>query len=680
MPRNSCLRRCLAFVGRREETDRPTKLAACLLLLFAAALTLRASDTNDTNTYMALSFDELLEVKVDRVYGASRFDQKISEAPASVSIVTSEEINRFGHRNLADTLRSVRGLYVTYDRNYSYLGVRGFSRPGDYNSRVLLLIDGHRMNDNLYDGCYLGTEGLLDVDLIDRIEIIRGPSSSIYGSSAFFGVINVVTKTGRQIDGVQTSVEVGDLDTYKLLATLGKRFTNDVELLFSASVYESQGQDRLHYPEFRGPTNHFGIVRNSDEDRAGRLFTSVRYHDVTVSGGVVAREKNIPTASFGSLFADGREETLDIRGYADMKYDHAFSDGSRVLARVYYDVYEYYGTYPYPNTLPAVTFFRDRAIGNWAGTEWQWTQRVFEHTLVCGIDYRHDVRQDQFNYDERPRYVYLEDKRTGFAIGAYVQAEVALTSNLIASAGVRYDYFDRFGSTANPRGALIYSPGTNTTFKALYGRAFRAPSAYELYYNPATRDLDPETIDTYELVYEQQLPAGMRFTTASYYYTVEDLIDENMSSTGMPFAENASRADAIGVEFELSGRWKHVMGRISYALQRAEDTDTGKDLSNSPRHLAKLNFNAPIYQDKIFAGLELQYNGGARTVSGHRADDFAIVNLTLFSQKLVRNLEFSASIYNLFDTKYGYPGAGDHVQEMIAQDGRGFRVKLTYRF
>ena len=116
-----------------------------------------------------------MNVKVETVYGASKFLEKIADAPASVTVVTAEEIERYGYRTLADVLRSVRGFYVIYDRNYTYVGVRGFSQPGDYNARILFLVDGHRDNDNIFDGAYVGTEFPVDIDLIDHVEIIRGP-------------------------------------------------------------------------------------------------------------------------------------------------------------------------------------------------------------------------------------------------------------------------------------------------------------------------------------------------------------------------------------------------------------------------------------------------------------------------------------------------------------------------
>ena len=169
-------------------------------LLLARACSVGAADARPSVTNLAdLSIEQLMEIPVETVYGASKYEQKVTQAPSSITIVTADEIKKFGYRTLADVLRGVRGLYVSDDRNYSYLGLRGFLRPGDYNTRILMMIDGHRMNDNVYDGAYFSREAMLDVDLIDRVEVIRGPSSSIYGSSAFFGIVNVITKRGGEM-------------------------------------------------------------------------------------------------------------------------------------------------------------------------------------------------------------------------------------------------------------------------------------------------------------------------------------------------------------------------------------------------------------------------------------------------------------------------------------------------
>ncbi|WP_347272711.1 Plug domain-containing protein [Candidatus Kuenenia sp.] len=142
------------------------------------------ADTTSFNL-LSMNIEDLMEIEIATVYAASKYKQKVTEAPSSVSIVTVDDIKKYGYRTLADILRSIRGLYVTYDRNYSYLVSMGFLRSGDYNSRYLSMVDGLRLNDAVYDTASIGTEFVLDVDLIDRVEVIRGPGSSLYGSNAF---------------------------------------------------------------------------------------------------------------------------------------------------------------------------------------------------------------------------------------------------------------------------------------------------------------------------------------------------------------------------------------------------------------------------------------------------------------------------------------------------------------
>jgi iron complex outermembrane receptor protein len=309
--------------------------------------------------------------------------------------------------------------------------VRGFSRPGDYNSRMLVLVDGHRLNDNIFDQALLGTEGVVDVDLIDHLEVIRGPSSSIYGDSAFFGVVNITTRRGGQINGVEASVEAGSYDTYKGRFTYGQKFTNDVKLLLSGSWYESAGQSQLYYPEFDSPAIHYGIAHDADGDLSQSALASLAWKDFTLSGAFSNREKQVPTASFGTVFDAGLEKTTDLRAYLDLKFQHDFSEDTRLMARVSYDLYSYHGLYPYYSTnftLPMdpvqIVVNHDDALGEWVGTEWQLTQKLFEkHTLIAGVDYRENLEQLQNNYYDEPGFDNVRiDRSTGYNVGVYGQA------------------------------------------------------------------------------------------------------------------------------------------------------------------------------------------------------------------------------------------------------------------
>jgi outer membrane receptor for ferrienterochelin and colicins len=628
-----------------------------------------------------LPLEALMDIEVPKVVSASKFEQRVTEAPSSISIVTADDFNKFGYRTLGDALNSLQGFHVSYDRNYAFLGTRGLNL-GDFNSRVLLLVNGHRVNNNLTDGAFIDTAFILDVDLIDRVEVIRGPGSVLYGNNAFFGVINVVTRTGKQLKGVEFSGEYGEFDTWKGRTTIGHSFTNGLELLLSGTFYDSAGADRLFYKEFNNAAENHGIARHRDADQFGSTFGSLSYRDFTLEGGYIAREKENPTAQFGTAFNNPQLRTIDERGYAALKYAHSFEDLFDVTAQVYYDRSEFDIDEP---ASPAVVF-NEHDTGEWWGTELQFNKRIFDrHIITLGAEYRDDFRQERVISGPAPTPTtrVIEDRQSH---GVYLQGDFAIVTNLHLNAGARYDQYDDFDPAFNPRVAAIYNPAEKSTLKFIYGTAFRAPNFLEMALAGAGQDLDPEKITTYSVVYEQGIGQHLRTSVSPFYNQMDGLIAFR-SGRFVNF-----NADTKGVELATEGFWTNVLrARMSYTFQRTESRSDSfnLDLPDSPEHLVKLNVSVPLYRDKIFAGVELQYTSDRRslhntpqplTVQGETADDFAVVNLTLFSRELVKNLDFSASVYNVFNQTYSDPATRFHRQDLIEQNGRTFRVKLTYRF
>jgi outer membrane cobalamin receptor len=203
-----------------------------------------------------LPLEQLMQMEVRT---ASRYLQSALEAPAAVSVVTAEDIRTFGYRNLAEILASMRGLYVSYDRSYHYLGMRGFSTPGDYNTRVLLLVDGVRFNDNLYDQAPVGTDFPIDIDLIERVEFVPGPSAAVYGANAFFGVVNIITREGRQMKGAQLGTELGSHGHARLRFSLGTVDGYGGDWLVSATRSTQRGED-LYFPAYDTPGQNWTMT------------------------------------------------------------------------------------------------------------------------------------------------------------------------------------------------------------------------------------------------------------------------------------------------------------------------------------------------------------------------------------------------------------------------------------
>ncbi len=636
-----------------------------------------------------LTLEQLAELKIDSVFGASRYNQKVTQAPSSITIVSAEEIQRYGHRTLADILRSVRGFYVTNDRNYSYLGVRGFARPGDYNSRVLLLVDGHRLNDNIFGAALIGTEFPMDIDLIDRVEIIRGPSSSLYGTSAFMAVINVITRRGDALKGIEATGLVGTQATRKGRVSVGRRFDNGVEMLLSGSAYTSDGQRRLYFEEFDSPASNNGVAENADGDDFRNAFGKFAFGHLTVHGLYGARDKAIPTASFGTVFNDPRSRTVERQGFVDVQYDRTFATGWNVGARAYLDHYSYDGDYVFDHAedaTPVPVINRDFARGNWFGVELGGT-KTFQprHTVAFGAEYRSNFRQDQLNYAEEPYLLHLDDQRNSTSWALYIQDEVTLHRMLRVNVGLRHDSYDTFGNTTNPRVGVIYNPTSETSVKLLYGQAFRAPNAYELFWgqqgvaksNPL---LKAETNKTTELVIEHYIGPRLRLTATGFHYSIRGLITQQTDpKDGLLVYNNIGAIRAKGAEVEVEGKWPTgVRGRVGYTYEDSRNDATGLGLTNSPHHLAKANLMAPLAENRVLAGFELQYVGARQTVLGGEVPGVWIPNLTLQS-KLPHRLELSASLYNLVNHQYGDPGSEEHRQDTIRQDGRTVWIKVTYR-
>jgi outer membrane receptor for ferrienterochelin and colicins len=643
------------------------------------------SEATPTSEPAQISGEEaMLLGEIPIVYSAAKYEQKITEAPAAVTIITGDQIRKYGYRTFAQVLQSVPGLFTTYDRNYDYLGIRGFNRPADYNSRVLLLIDGHRLNDAMFDQGPIGTDSPIDVDLIERVEVVRGPSSSLYGTNAFFGVINVITKRGRDIKGVEGSWENSSYTSNKGRLTYGQKLSNGLEFIASGSYLYSEGHENLFYPEFNTPAQNNGIAHRMDQDTFHNFFGKVSYGDFTLQGGYVGRKKGIPTAAFGTIFNNARDAVVDRRGYLDLKYQHEFANQLTVKGRLYYDTYYFRDDYLLnPAPIPPA---QDYAIATeQAGGELAVVRRLFEkHKVTLGGEFRSQFRMDQSNTGPFPPATSLTDNRKSNIGAVYFQDEFSITDRLILNAGIRYDHYSTFGGTVNPRTGLIYT-WRDTTAKLLYGRAFRAPNPFQQFnivsgVTKPNPDLKPEIINTYELVLEQYLGHHLRGSASVYYYEIDKLISQILEPDGLVY-RNTDKINARGFELTVEGKWPSGWdGRVSYAIQEARDNASDRLLTNSPQHLVKGNLIIPLFSDKVFVSLETRYMSSRLTLSGNSAKSVFLTNVTFFTQQLLPGWEFSAQVNNLFDYHYSDPTSGQHLQDTILQDGRTYWLKLKYRF
>ena len=611
------------------------------------------------------------------VYSASRFNQKATQAPSNVTVLTSADIRAYGWRTLADALRSIRGLYTSNDRSYSYLGARGFLRSGDLNTRFLLQIDGTRINDPVFDQAQLGGEFPLDLDLVDRIEFVPGPGSSIYGANAFFGVINVITRRASELEGPRGTLEAGQAGTRTGSTTYGWR-DGDTELLLSASRSLSDGRD-LYFPEFQG------TAQGLDWERISRFFAhgQIGAWSMTFLDG--ARTKGMATASYGQPFNVPGGQTLDRLRLAELGYrSQVLPMHGELTGRVFHGDYHYRGLFV--NREPFGSINLDQTRARWWGADVSlFLQLTAAQKLVIGAEYQYNSKLTLQNYDVEPRVVYLDDVAYGKRLGIYAQDEITLAQGLLLNAGLRYDRESSTGGVFSPRLALIAELARETTFKAIYGSAFRAPNNYELFYGIdgqggqlANPTLGREKIRSHELSLVRQFGSNARFTLTAYANQASGLITEvDDEELGLPIFRNVGRNRARGLEMEVERSWNNG-ARLRASLARQHVSNAAGEV-NSPRWLAKLN--ATGHMSGVWhAGVEGQYVSARSLIDGGEAGGFVLANLNIFSVGLTRHFDASIGVQNLFDRRYSDPVSLGYLQRSIEQDGRRvyFKLKAAY--
>ncbi|MDH5823953.1 TonB-dependent receptor [Luteimonas sp. RD2P54] len=641
----------------------------------------------------ALPIEHLLDLEVST---ASRFRQDARAAPSAVRVVTAGQIRDHGWRTLGEALTSLPGLFGSHDRNYAYLGARGFMRPGDFDSRFLVLVDGVRVNDPIYDQGSTGTDFVLDMDLVERIEYVPGPGSSVYGSSAFFGVVNVMTRDAADYPVPELRLAYGSDGHRGMALRRGWRDAHGRELLLAASAFARDGRD-LYFPEFDTPADNHGIAVANDDDSAHRLLLKAGAGGFGVTLLHASRSKGIPTASYAQRFNDPRPYTRDVRSQAAIAWQGDTAGGLALSGHLSAGRFAYDGLYVYDGETGEDVLNIDRSRARWAGASFQALSTALAgHTLVVGADARWDQRLRQFNVDLDPFWSYADDSRSAHRYGLFVEDEIALGSRLLVNAGLRYDVEFEGARRFSPRLALIWHPSERDTLKAIVGEAFRTPNAYERYYGiaegeleggdgegvqRANPDLGSERIRTTELAYLRTLGAYTRLQASAYRYRSRDLVTQVADpDNGQLVFENTDSVQVTGAEFGVERSWPGgATLRASWEWAHLDLDASEAAVMAAPERMAKLQLALPLFDGAMRAGLDARHlsarDGLYGPVPGHW-----LSNLTLRWPRLTPRTGLSASVYNLFDRRYADPAGPAFVQNAIEQDGRRFLLQLEHRF
>lgn len=619
--------------------------------------------------------EELFRAEVE---GASRYAQPIAEAPATATVITAEDIARYSHQTLGDALSMAPGVYTSNDYAYSLIGVRGFSRPGDYNSRVLLLVDGARSNDVVYDQAMLGTESAIDMGWVKRVEFVPGASSALYGGNALFGIANAILWSGADLNGTRISTKVGSEGRRGISLLSGRGLEAGGEWVAGLAVERSAGSD-VFFKEFEVPGISDGVARGLDGQRSVKAFA--RYSDKgwRIGGGYAGRYKNVPTAYYGVTFGESGNYVRDQHANLDITHASEISSKWGQFARIHLGWDTFDAEYPYPGVRS-----RDELLASWWSGEYRLSYSGIEHhQMQFGVELRRNSRMNQKFLDVSPPADYLNDQRTSAATAAYFQDEWRLSRNWIANIGYRIDKVKDYEAIGSPRLALIYRPIAEVSAKLLYGRAFRAPNAYERFYNDgnisqkANPGLRPERIETTELALDYTVTPTLRLGAGHYVNHIHDLIEQTTDpADGLFVFNNRPSLTVSGWEMNteaLFGQGWRLQGSLSW--QRPSEPRGVP--TNAPAKLAKLFVDGPLPGRGWTLGFGLQAMSARQTSAG-TTPGHAVGNLTLRQATEGPYGQWSINWRNVGNVSFADPGGPEHTQVTLPQPGRQWLIRWDF--
>jgi outer membrane receptor protein involved in Fe transport len=644
---------------------------------------------------------ELMLTQAEEVIAASRVGESVEDAPSSVSVIPEQELRSLAYPTIAEAVRGTRGVYIWDDRSYVTVGMRGLGRLGSYGNRLLVLYDGHPVNDDWIGSSYVGYDALTDLEDVERIEVVRGPGSVLYGTNAFSGVINVVSDDRQRKPGGSVGVSTNQNGVARGRARGDVRFGTDSGMWTSVAAGRSTGKD-FEYPELGEEAN--GVDGFQSGTVRGRAYAGW----LTGQWSLHSHSKKVPSGAYETTIGDSRSRQTDTRGFIELRAEPQVTSAVQLLSRLHGNLYRFSGSYARAEADGGVEV--DEYRGAWIGFE----QRVIitpveSLRLTLGGEGQVHFQVEQTARDDEG--VFLDDSSPFQVAAAYGVADIALGERARVSAGARFDVYSTFGTSLNPRGAVILRPYSNGNLKILAGKAFRAPSVYELYYNDggftqvASSELKPEVVYSGEIEHTHRFTPRIAGTLTTYVNYVRDLIVSEGSGveTDPLFYENsAAPLTTLGAEAEIRRDWRQGwMLSVSYGLSYARflaseslgDLVTLKkdpnyrNVANAPVHLAALKGAVPIISRQLVAGTRISVEGARYDRNENASDEpqgktpaVVLWDLVLSGEETRWGVKYSLGVYNAFDWHYELPVSGEFQQKTIAQDGRTFLASAEVAF
>lgn len=680
-----------------------------IALYFITSSTAQAMHDQQLDHFLSLSLEELMELEVTI---STNTKQTVSQAPAAVSVITAEDIEATGATNLADILESVPGIHVRASQ-FAFRPLVQFR--GTSANQTLLMINGASMRDLMW-GFGIFWKGIPS-SIIDRVEIIRGPGSALFGADASAGVINVITKTAGKIDQNEVGLRSGSFNTSTGWLQYGNTW-NGFDIGLTINLSNTDGHDPVI--ESDGQTQQDLALGSSASLAPGHAQYGWKNQDIRLSVAKdhwrvhadYVKQRDLEIGLTGAGILDPLTKAEDSRFNLDLLYNNpVLTDSWGINAELRYQDIDYSsgdGFLEYPpgafdGDYPQGVFNRMQSAERKINFE---TSALYTgisgHALRLGLGYTwqdlYAVKQwinRGIGPDGQPLppgsplvdvsdtpYAFAPEKTRTIRY-AFLQNIWALNDDWNLTAGFRYDNYSDFGDTLNPRLALVWRVNDRFTSKLLYGRAFRPPSFQELYAHTAfsqpNPDLDPEKSETLELILSYIPSRNLTIGVNLYNLKQSDFI----RATSIPGQidrqyQNIGKHKIRGIEVET--KWQATDDlRISANYTKRNPDDNRFRAIDEPDQDAYLRLDWRIHSDWIW-NVQANWIGDRERRSNDprpSLDDYTITDTTL-RYTPTHALELSFSIRNLFDEEAREYTASSVFNDLLLPE-RSLYLGLQYK-
>jgi len=603
-------------MNRDGPPRRAVRLAALLVAVAAAPTPAQVSGT--PSDLADLSLESLLDLSVE---SASLHEEQASTAAAAVVVVTGEEVRQQGYRTLHEALRSVPGLFTFRDDLFPMVGVRGLGLPGDYSTRLLLLVDGHPLDNSVGIGeSYLGRDLPVPMAAVERIEVVKGPVGSVYGSTAFLGVVNVVTRQAGRVVEAQVGGEAaqgrvlgGDVAAFAV-APLG-----EARLTAAAEGAAGRGYTWT-FPELLSsadrPPQPGGTISGADGSGAATGYLRLAWRDYSLLGACARERRAIPSAPYSARLGEPDTALVTRTCFAEARGTWSAGAGVTLLARLAYDDFRYDDRFVYDPPPESYGDYQDLGRDRWGTAEVRATWRPDPRFLVLGgaTGQLHATRQRAWSVQD-PSVDSGDIDRDFGVLDAYLLAEAEVAPAVRLHAGLTFTSHSIFGRRLSPKAAAVWTPGPRDVAKAILSSGFRAPTMSEAYFedgtdylaNPALR---PETVRSAELSWEHRFGPALSVTGSLFASRYQNLIQfVTVPAPGLPGppdpavpsdwrAQGRNVAQLTTWGGELSGALRLGRRLTATAGLSAQDTDWAAR-ANFPALTASATVAARLPWDRL---------------------------------------------------------------------------------